>query len=325
MRNCFLLLSLLCAIVIPGYASANNSVIQLQWPVNFSDPWTKVNSPFGPRLKASENNRYDFHRGIDILGTTVDPILAMADGIVFRTYEDGDDSSPYPDSGNVVILKHTLTEPYHFHHQEIFTYYTLYLHLDRFTNNLTEDATIHVGDTIGYIGSSGITYTEHLHFEVRLGTTCSLEADCNTTGFDPHVNPMTFLEYPEMNRAYVRLRKAGTQLRVRVKVPGDELDMNTIKIVGLNHHNEVVKRKVINFNTRRGVDASSTTTIDTPTYHRVTITPKSFSRDAEYKTIEFTVNRFFNTDIEKIKILITDVHGNRIAYRLRKKLRLQIS
>lgn len=319
MRNCFLLLSLVCAMLIPGSASANDSVIQLQWPVNFTEPWTKINSPFGPRLKASENNRYDFHRGIDILGTTSDPVLAMADGTVFRIYEDGDDNSPYSDSGNVIILKHTLTSPYYFHHQEIYTYYTLYLHLDRFTNNLTEDAIIHVGDTIGYVGSTGVTDTNHIHFEVRLGTVCSLESNCNTTGFDPHVNPMTFLEYPEKNLASVRLRKAGTQLRVRVKVPADELDMNTIKIVGLDESGKVVKRKVINFNARRGVDASSTDTIDTPTYHGATITPKLFPRDAEYKTTKFIVNRFFKANIQKVKVVIADVHGNKIAYRLRKK------
>lgn len=323
MKYWLLLLSLVCALLIPGYAGANDSVIQLQWPVNFTEPWKHINSTFGPRLKTSENNRYDFHRGIDILGTTTDPVLAMADGTVFRVYEDNDANSPYLDSGNVVIIKHTLTTPYYFHNQDIDTYYTLYFHLDRFEDGLAQGSTVRVGDTIGYIGSTGITDAEHIHFEVRLGTTCSLEADCNTTGFDPHVHPITFLEYPEANLARVRLRKSGSQLRVRLKVPGDELDMNTIKIVGLNREDKIIKRKIINFNNRKGVDASSTASIDTPTYHGVTITPKVFSRDMEYKTIQFKVNTFFNTDIQKVKIIITDVHGNRMAYRLRKKLRLQ--
>ena len=40
-----------------------------------------LNSPFGPRPLVSENDRYDFHRGIDLGTPEWTPVFAITDGI----------------------------------------------------------------------------------------------------------------------------------------------------------------------------------------------------------------------------------------------------
>ena len=49
---------------------------------NFDYTDLPLASPFGPRPLASENDRYDFHRGIDIATDEGTPVFAIADGVV---------------------------------------------------------------------------------------------------------------------------------------------------------------------------------------------------------------------------------------------------
>ena len=298
---------------------------QLAWPVAFSQPWALINSSFGPRLQASKNNRYDFHRGIDILGTTADPVLAMADGEIITMYAEDDPESTYLTSGNVIVLRHTWLTPYRFHKQNLTTYYTHYLHLDRFSDGLAVGTSVSQGDILGYIGSTGDTEVEHLHFEVRLGTSCSLESNCNTTGFDPHVNPLLFLDYPQTNTVKLRLRKSGKQLRARIKIPGDEQDFNRIKITAENRRGRVMASQIINFNSRVGLDPSSTATLDSATYDDVTIVPQSFSQSTKYKTIRFDVKKVFTSQVHSVTVTLTDIHGQRLKQRHLKKNRIKHS
>lgn len=323
-RHWLIVVGLLSIWPYSGNAASSNSSLELNWPVNYVEPWTKINSPFGPRLKASENNRYDFHRGIDILGSPSDPVLAMSNGVVFGLYEADDANSAYPTSGNVVVLEHTFMSPFVFHGKELSTYYTLYFHLDRFAEELSEGAEVQAGDVIGYIGSTGETDTEHLHFEVRLGTSCSLEAECNTIGFDPHINPMRFLEYPQTNRAYLRLRRNGKQLRVQVRIPRTELDFNTMIVTAKDRDSKIIGRKILNLNKRKGIDPSSTETLDTPTYRGITIRPRSFSRNVEYKVLRFDINTFFTRSVRRVTVTMKDVHGNTMVKRQRKKSSIQL-
>jgi len=78
-----------------------------------------ISSPFGPRIKESENSRFDFHRGIDIPGNSGDDIYSIADGVVDRVFLVG--STTFPKGGNVVRIKHEDTEG---------VYFSLYLHLN---------------------------------------------------------------------------------------------------------------------------------------------------------------------------------------------------
>lgn len=56
------------------------------WPVSgsFSQPDLPQSSPFGPRLKASESFRYDWHRGVDIPTPIGTPLLCAMENCSVR-------------------------------------------------------------------------------------------------------------------------------------------------------------------------------------------------------------------------------------------------
>lgn len=92
------------------------------------------------------------HAGIDIgkRGSDV-PIVAAADGIVFRSYY----SSSY---GNVVFLSHNLNGK---------MYTTVYAHME--SRKVSEGDTVSKGDLLGYMGNTGQSFGAHLHFEIHEG------------------------------------------------------------------------------------------------------------------------------------------------------------
>ena len=86
-----------------------------------------------------------FHQGLDISTEKGQPVYATADGQV--------DSASYTgDYGNLIVLRHD------------FGLATRYGHLSRF--NVSPGATVHRGDVIGYVGSTGRSTGAHLHYEI---------------------------------------------------------------------------------------------------------------------------------------------------------------
>jgi len=104
-----------------------------------------VTSEFGPRGGA-------YHYGIDIgkRGANV-PIVAVADGYVFRSYY----SSSY---GNVVFVSHVIDG-------QVFT--SVYAHLE--SRLVGEGQVVSKGQMLGYMGNTGRSTGPHLHFELHKG------------------------------------------------------------------------------------------------------------------------------------------------------------
>lgn len=110
------------------------------------------------------------HAGIDIgkRGSSV-PIVAAADGIVFRSYY----SSSY---GNVVFLSHNINGK---------MYTTVYAHME--SRSVSEGQTVSKGDTLGYMGNTGRSYGAHLHFEIHEGAWNASKSNA--------VNPMNYINF----------------------------------------------------------------------------------------------------------------------------------
>ncbi|MCB1309142.1 MAG: M23 family metallopeptidase [Leptospiraceae bacterium] len=106
-----------------------------------------VNSPFGRRFDPFRRNRSEFHRGLDLKGSTGNPVLAPADGVVMEARR-----SRYGYGNRVRIL-----------HPSGYT--TVFAHLSNI--HVTTDQTVRTGDLIGNVGSSGYSTGPHLHYEVR--------------------------------------------------------------------------------------------------------------------------------------------------------------
>ncbi len=104
----------------------------------------KVTGPFGERRRGHS------HPGIDIDGTTGDPVVAAATGTVAHA---GPAPKGYGGYGQTVIIDHG-------------NFQTLYAHLSRIDVVVGQPAT--AGDGVGAIGTTGSVTGSHLHFEVRV-------------------------------------------------------------------------------------------------------------------------------------------------------------
>lgn len=289
---------------------------ELAWPVEFAQPWESVQSPFGPRV---QNGETDFHRGLDIAGTTADTIVAAADGEVFRVYPTSDPDSPYTGGGNTVILQHDFATPESFHGEESTRYYTLYQHLSAIEEGLTQGDSLSAGDAVGVMGDSGMANTVHLHFEVRLQTTCTILSACNTVGFDPAVNPMRYLEYERTEHVKLRLRRSNGQLRARVRVPRSSLDFNRIHVVTRNAQGRVLKKRTVNFQWRTGVDTSSLPALDTMNTTHVRIIPKSIGSTGAYHTVHFRFKKLLNKKTHRVSVSLSDAQSRTLVERQKRR------
>jgi murein DD-endopeptidase MepM/ murein hydrolase activator NlpD len=114
-------------------------------PVDFS----RISSSFNPNRRHPILNTIRAHRGVDYAAPSGTPIKAAGDGkVIFRGVKNG--------YGNAVIIQHggNIT--------------TLYAHMSRFANSSHVGRRVEQGQTIGYVGKTGLATAPHLHYEYRL-------------------------------------------------------------------------------------------------------------------------------------------------------------
>ena len=115
-----------------------------QWPLPAS--WNTLSSLFGNRTHPI-TGRPNNHTGIDIPASRNTEIYAAKSGVVVTsTY-----NSSY---GNYVVVSHSDGTS------------TLYAHMN--SRNATVGQTVSQGQVIGYVGTTGSSTGNHLHFEVRV-------------------------------------------------------------------------------------------------------------------------------------------------------------
>jgi len=140
----------------------------LRTPVEFS----RISSRFSLHRKHPVLNRIRAHKGVDYAAPRGTPIKATGDGkVVFRGTKGG--------YGKAIILQHGQR------------YTTLYGHMSRFAKGIRNGKRVRQGQTIGYIGSSGLATGPHLHYEFRLNGV--------------HRNPLT-VKFPEASPIDKRYR-----------------------------------------------------------------------------------------------------------------------
>ena len=129
---------------LPSFGSRDDSAfVPTLWPVT-----GPITSSFGEREDPiAGNGEGEFHPGIDISGPMGTPIHATADGVVTSA----DVVNGY---GRMVAIDHG-------HGVE-----TYYGHMSGFA--VTAGQSVSRGQVIGYIGHSGRTTGNHVHYEVRI-------------------------------------------------------------------------------------------------------------------------------------------------------------
>lgn len=135
------------------YPSGGGSTTKFSWPF----PLSLVTSEYGPRDGG-------FHEGIDFAGGAAsggNPIPAAGDGVV------ADSVIGHPGWGNYVRLEHNVDGT---------LMSTLYAHMDP-GPVVSAGATVVRGQTLGYVGNTGASFGNHLHFETWTGTSFGTHAD----------------------------------------------------------------------------------------------------------------------------------------------------
>lgn len=110
-----------------------------------NDSLIRISSGFGYRTHPIYNISR-FHGGMDFIANKGTKIYATGDGIVYKA------STLRKGYGKHIIIKHKNG------------YSTLYAHLSKF--NAYKGKKVKRGDVIGYVGSSGSSTGNHLHYEV---------------------------------------------------------------------------------------------------------------------------------------------------------------
>jgi murein DD-endopeptidase MepM/ murein hydrolase activator NlpD len=129
------------------FTPSGNSVRKafIRAPVDF----TRISSNFNPNRKHPILNTIRAHRGVDYAAPRGTPIKASGDGkVIFRGTKSG--------YGKVVILQHggNIT--------------TLYAHMSNFVAKVGVGTRVRQGQTIGFVGKTGLATANHLHYEYRL-------------------------------------------------------------------------------------------------------------------------------------------------------------
>jgi murein DD-endopeptidase MepM/ murein hydrolase activator NlpD len=109
-------------------------------------PYSRRTSGFGMRQHPILHTQRA-HTGVDYAAPTGTPVMSVADGVV-------SESSYQGAYGNMVVIQHNANQS------------TVYAHLSRM--NVRKGQTIKQGETVGAVGSTGLSTGPHLHFEFRI-------------------------------------------------------------------------------------------------------------------------------------------------------------
>ncbi len=108
----------------------------------------RVSSHFNPGRFHPKLHKIRAHKGTDFAGRTGTPIMATGNGTIKTIGRKGG-------YGRTIVIQH----------REGYT--TLYAHMSRYKKKLKQGDKVYQGDTIGYVGSSGLATGPHLHYEFR--------------------------------------------------------------------------------------------------------------------------------------------------------------
>ena len=118
----------------------------LKTPVEFS----YISSHYNLKRKHPVLNKIRAHTGVDCAAPTGTPVRSTSSGTVTFIGNKGG-------YGKLIEIKHSED------------YSTRYAHLSKFNPRLNNGSKVEQGETIGYVGQTGLATGPHLHYEFRVG------------------------------------------------------------------------------------------------------------------------------------------------------------
>lgn len=117
----------------------------IRTPIKFA----RVSSRFSKRRWHPVLKKWRPHKGVDYAAPTGTPIRATGAGkVIFRGWKSG--------YGRLIIVQHGGV------------YTTVYAHMSRFSKKVKLHSRVKQGQTIGYVGQTGLATGPHLHYEFRI-------------------------------------------------------------------------------------------------------------------------------------------------------------
>ena len=118
----------------------------LRAPLDFA----YISSHFNPNRMHPVLHTIRAHNGTDYAAKRGSPVRTTGDGIIkYSGRRNG--------CGNEIVIQHTND------------YSTRYCHLDKFHSGIKKGKKVIQGETIGYVGSTGLATGPHLHYEFKIG------------------------------------------------------------------------------------------------------------------------------------------------------------
>jgi hypothetical protein len=206
------------------------------WPLSKSSIPNDMNTSFGPRIN---NNRWDFHDGIDLPAEKGTKIYAMRDGTVL--FADDKNHDGYS-SRHIVIEVNDPNDG---------LMYLVHLHLDSIDEDVVPGANVTQGQEIGTVGDNDATYP-HLHIEFLQGTSDPTEQTSR--------HPLSYLPYSDTANFTApvadRFNRRGPLMAARLlfgacnKSEGDLLKVEVDLLSGT----EVLATRVVDFHDKTTIN-----------------------------------------------------------------------
>ena len=130
------------------YYSLDSSNVRkafLRTPIEFA----RISSHYNPKRKHPILNTIRAHKGTDYAAKTGTAVKVTGDGVI--------KNASYSDSYG-----------YHIDVMHFNKYMTRYAHLNNFAKGIKKGAKVEQGQTIGYVGSTGLATGPHLHYEFHI-------------------------------------------------------------------------------------------------------------------------------------------------------------
>jgi len=166
--------------------------IDIQFP-QFIAPLSKfkISSSFGGRsqvLKGMGGDEGDLHKGVDMVPLVKnEKVVAAADGVIYIHYPPpGGKFKGHPVYGALIVINHGGG------------IYTLYGHMKQ--TWVREKQQIKKGESMGIVGSTGMSTGDHLHWEVVLDVMLLLQESINFIKIEESSSVISSLAVDSTNR-----------------------------------------------------------------------------------------------------------------------------
>jgi murein DD-endopeptidase MepM/ murein hydrolase activator NlpD len=259
--------------------------VQRIWPYCTLGP-SPASSPFGPRQMASEEHRYDFHRGVDLPAPLWTPFYAIADGTVTEvvTKANMDGTIQIAHSGGYCSRYRHVAEPL-----------------------VAVGQTVQQGARIGLTGKSTSDFS-HTHFEIRR----------ERCGYEKYAeNPFGEMPYEDENDYRVEIGPVSvdpadpdnpTTVSLSVTGARQELDLNAFAVTagGLER---AINWNALNRERTPAPNNEEPDVLDHPYQDGICIMPAKFKASSDEYQIDLVFHKGLGPSTSVISARVTDARG----------------